>query len=72
MIHLPDDYTFRRRFIEALQPSVSTKVLELGYNAEQHELQQLYMTAKQLDEAKLYTSMYNKASSQESEQQRVV
>jgi hypothetical protein len=40
------------------------KVLELGYNAEQHELQQLYMMAKQLDEAKLYTSMYNKASSQ--------
>jgi hypothetical protein len=34
MIHLPDYYTFRRRFIEALWPSVSTKVLELGYNAE--------------------------------------
>jgi hypothetical protein len=68
MIHLPNNYTFRQRLIEALRPSISTKVLELGYNAEQHELQQLYMTAKQLDEAKLYTSAYNKAS----EQPRVV
>jgi hypothetical protein len=48
------------------------KVLELGYNAEQHELQQLYMTAKQLDEDKMYTSVYSKASSQGSEQLRVV
>jgi hypothetical protein len=47
-------------------------VLELSYNAEQHKFQQLYMTAKQLDEAKLYTSMYNKASLQGSEQQQVV
>jgi hypothetical protein len=68
MIHLPDDYTFRQRFIEALQPSISMKVLELGYNAERHELQQLYTTAKQLDEAKLYTSVYNKTSSQGGEQ----
>jgi hypothetical protein len=34
MIHPPDNYTFRQRFIEGLQPSISTKVLELGYNAE--------------------------------------
>jgi hypothetical protein len=33
MIHLPDDYTFRQRFIETLRPSISMKVLELGYNA---------------------------------------
>jgi hypothetical protein len=38
------------------------KVLELGYNVKRHELQQL-------DKAKLYTIAYNKASSQESEQQ---
>jgi hypothetical protein len=44
------------------------KVLELGYNAKRHKLQQLCMTAKQLDEAKLYTSTYNKASEQGSEQ----
>jgi hypothetical protein len=72
MIHPPDNYTFRQRFIEALRPSISTMVLELGYNAERHELQQLYITAKQLDEAKLYTSAYNKASSQGGEQQQVV
>jgi hypothetical protein len=24
MIHLPNNYTFRQRFIEALQPSIST------------------------------------------------
>jgi hypothetical protein len=70
MIHLPDNYTFRRRFIEALWPSISTKVLELSYNAKR--LQQLYTTAKQLDEAKLYTSTYNKASLQGGEQLRVV
>jgi hypothetical protein len=53
MVHPPDAYTFRQRFLEALRPSISTKVLELGYNAERHDLQQLYTTAKQLDEAKL-------------------
>ena len=34
MVHLPNTYTFRRRFLEALRPSISMKVLELGYNAE--------------------------------------
>jgi hypothetical protein len=62
MVHPPDEYTVRRWFIEALRPSISTKVLELGYNAKRHELQQLYITAKQLDEAKLYTSIYNRAA----------
>jgi hypothetical protein len=47
-------------------------VLELSYNDERYELQQLYMMAKQLDGAKLYTSTYNKASSQGDEQQQVV
>jgi hypothetical protein len=46
-------------------------VLELGYNAERHDLQQLYITAKQLDEAKLYTSVYNRATIQ-GDQQHVV
>jgi hypothetical protein len=48
------------------------KVLELSYNAERHELQQLYTIAKQLDEAKLYTSTYNKTSLQGGEQLQVV
>jgi hypothetical protein len=69
MVHLSDAYTFRQRFIEALWPSISMRVLEFGYNAEQHDIQQLYTTAKQLDEAKLYTSMYNKAASQGGDQQ---
>jgi hypothetical protein len=60
MVHLPNAYTFRWRFIEALQPSISIRVLELGYNTEQ------------LDEAKLYTSVYNKAASQGGNQQWVV
>jgi hypothetical protein len=34
------------------------KVLELGYNTQHHNIQQLYMTPKQLDKAKFYTSMY--------------
>jgi hypothetical protein len=54
----------------ALRPSISTEVLELGYNAERHDLQQLYITAKQLDKAKLYTSIYNRAMAQ-GDQQRV-
>jgi predicted alternative tryptophan synthase beta-subunit len=60
IVHLADTYTFRQRFIEALQLSISTKVLELSYNAERYDIQQLYITAKQLDEAKLYTSVYNR------------
>jgi hypothetical protein len=68
MVHPPDAYTIRRWFLEALQPSISTKVLELGYNAKQHLLQQLYTTAKQLEEAKLYTMVYNKAAAISSDQ----
>jgi hypothetical protein len=34
MVHPPDAYTVRRWFLEALWPLISTKVLELGYNAE--------------------------------------
>jgi hypothetical protein len=34
MVHLPNAYTIRQWFLEALWPSISTKVLELGYNAE--------------------------------------
>jgi hypothetical protein len=45
------------------------KVLELSYNTERHDLQQLYITAKQLDEAKLYTSVYNRAIAQGDHQQ---
>jgi hypothetical protein len=33
IVHPPDKYTIRQQFLEALRPSLSTKVLELGYNA---------------------------------------
>jgi hypothetical protein len=72
IVHLPNTYTFRQRFIQALWLSISTRVLELGYNAKQHDIQQLYTTAKQLDEAKWYTSVYNKAASQGGDQQQVM
>jgi hypothetical protein len=62
MVHLPNAYTVRRWFLEALWPLISTKVLEIGYNAKRHILQQLYTTVKQLEEAKLYTTVYNKAA----------
>jgi hypothetical protein len=68
MVHPPDKYTIRRWFIEALRLSISMKVLELSYNAERHDLQQLYIIAKQLDEAKLYTSIYNRVAAQGDEQ----
>jgi hypothetical protein len=64
MVHPPNEYTFQQRFIEALRTSISMKVLELSYNTERHDLQQLYIIAKQLDEEKLYTSIYNKAAMQ--------
>jgi hypothetical protein len=48
------------------------KVLELSYNAEQHLLQQLYTTAKQLEEAKLYMTVYNNAAAISSNQPRVL
>jgi hypothetical protein len=54
--------------VEALRPSISTKVLELSYNTEQHLLQQLYTTAKQLEERKLYMTLYNKAAAISSDQ----
>jgi hypothetical protein len=50
---------------------ISTKVLELSYNTERHDLQQLYITAKQLNEAKLYTSVYYKATMQGDQQHAV-
>jgi hypothetical protein len=68
MVHLPNAYTIRRRFLEALRPLISMKVLELSYNAKRHLLQQLYTTAKQLEEAKLYTTVYNKAAAISSDQ----
>jgi hypothetical protein len=68
IVHPPNEYTVRQQFLEALWPSISTKVLELGYNAECHNLQQLYTTAKQLEEAKLYKTVYNKATAQNSDQ----
>jgi hypothetical protein len=43
-------------------------VLELSYNAKRHLLQQLYTTAKQLEEAKLYMTVYNKAAAISSDQ----
>jgi hypothetical protein len=68
MVHLPDAYPVRQQFLEALRPSISMKVLELGYNAEQHLLQQLYTIAKQLEEAKLYITVYNKSTALNSDQ----
>jgi hypothetical protein len=43
-------------------------VLELSYNTERDLLQQLYNTAKQLEEAKLYMMVYNKAATISSDQ----
>ena len=62
MVHPPDPYTFRRRFIDALRPPLSQRVLESGYNPEQHELQQIYSAAKSFDEAKRYNAGANKSS----------
>ena len=54
MIHLPDIYTFRKRFISALHDSLHNEVLKKGYNAEFSTIDQLYETACVIEEASCY------------------
>ena len=54
MIHLPNIYTFRMRFISALCDSLRNEVLKKGYNAEFSTINQLYKTAHMIEEASHY------------------
>ena len=54
MIHLPDMYTFHKRFVLALCDSLHNEVLKKGYNAEFSTIDQLYETAYMIEEASHY------------------
>ena len=57
MIHPPDVYTFCKRFISALRDSLCNEVLKKGYNAEFSTIDQLYETARMIEEASHYNHM---------------
>ena len=54
MIHPPNVYTFRKRFVSALHDSLRNEVLKKGYNAEFSTIDQLYETAHMIEEASCY------------------
>ena len=54
MIHLPDVYTFHKWFVSALCDSLCNEVLKKGYNAKFSTVDQLYETARMIEEASCY------------------
>ena len=54
MIHPPDVYTFCKRFVSALHDSLHNEVLKKGYNAKFSTIDQLYETARMIEEASHY------------------
>ena len=54
MIHPPNVYMFRKWFISALHDSLRNEVLKKGYNAEFSTIDQLYETARMIEEASHY------------------
>ena len=54
MIHPPDVYMFRKQFVSALRDWLCNEVLKKGYNAEFSTIDQLYETARMIEEASCY------------------
>ena len=54
MIHLHDIYMFCKRFISALRDSLRNEVLKKGYNSKFSTIDQLYETARMIEEASCY------------------
>ena len=54
MIHLPNIYTFCKRFVSALHDLLRNEVLKKGYNAKFSTIDQLYETACMIEEASHY------------------
>ena len=54
MIHPPNVYTFHKWFVSALRDSLHNEVLKKGYNAEFSTIDQLYETARMIEEASGY------------------
>ncbi|KIJ49765.1 hypothetical protein M422DRAFT_246125, partial [Sphaerobolus stellatus SS14] len=59
MVELPDAYSYRRRFMDALKPDIRDQVLKKGFTAEFSKIDELVEQAVTLDNAKHYTSGYN-------------
>ncbi|KIJ52430.1 hypothetical protein M422DRAFT_243217 [Sphaerobolus stellatus SS14] len=59
MVELPDAYSYRRRFMDALKPDIRDMVLRKGFTAEFSKIDELVEQAVTLDNAKRYTSGYN-------------
>ena len=59
MVELPDAYSYRRRFMNALKPSIREEVLGKGFTAEFSKIDELVEQAVIVDNAKRYTSGYN-------------
>ena len=54
MIHPLDIYTFRKWFVSALHDLLHNEVLKKGYNAEFSTIDQLYETARMIEQASHY------------------
>ena len=54
MIHPPDIYMFHKQFVSALHDLLCNEVLKKGYNAEFSTIDQLYETARMIEEASQY------------------
>ena len=54
MIHLPNVYTLCKRFGSALHDSLCNEVLKKGYNSKISTIDQLYETARMIEEASHY------------------
>ncbi|KIJ53776.1 hypothetical protein M422DRAFT_242029 [Sphaerobolus stellatus SS14] len=59
MVELPDAYSYRRRFMNPLKPSIREEVLGKGFTAEFSKIDELMEQAVIVDNAKCYTSGYN-------------
>ena len=54
MIHPPNIYTFCKWFVLALHDLLHNEVLKKGYNAKFSTIDQLYKTARMIEEASHY------------------
>ena len=54
MVQYPDDYSFRRRLIAALRPSLQKEVLHIGIIAEFSSMQDILEKAKDIEDSSRY------------------
>ena len=54
MVQYPDDYSFRRRLIATLRPSLQKEVLRRGITAEFSSMQDILETAKDIEDSLHY------------------